>query len=272
MKNNVYGRKGLSLYAYFEFNALLKYRHLARELTFRDIKTRYKRSILGVAWTMINPLITTLILYIIFSQIFETNIPNFAIYLLSGLLLWNFFAQSSVAAMRDLVWNSSLLQRVSIPKSVFALAAVGTGLVNLLLAFIPLFLVLAFSGAKFTYSMFFVPVSLLIASLFTLGIGLGLSALAVFFTDIVDMYNILLLAWMYLTPIFYPIEILAPKFHWLIYSNPMYYILETFRMPIYLGVLPPWHILGKAMLSAVLSLLVGGWFFAKKSDEFAYYI
>lgn len=251
---------------------ITKHRHLLSELISRNIKVRYKRSFLGLAWTMINPLFTTLILYIVFSQLFKTSIPQFTIYLLSGLLMWNFFAQSSVAAMRDLIWSGSLLQRVSIPKSAFALAAVGTGLVNLFLAFIPLFLVLLFSGARFTISMFFIPISLLVASLFTLGIGLGLSALAVFFTDIVDMYNILLLAWMYLTPIFYPIEILDPKFHWLIYSNPMYYILETFRMPIYLGVLPPVDIFGKAILAAFLSLLIGGWFFTKKSDEFAYYI
>lgn len=254
------------------FVEIIKYRYFFFELVARNIKVRYKRSFLGLAWTMINPLFTTLILYIVFSQIFTESLPYFALYLLSSLLLWNFFSQSSVAAMRDLIWSGNLLQRVSIPKFAFALAAVGTGLVNLLLGFIPLFIVLVLSGAVFTFSMFFIPVSILIASIFTLGIGLGLSALAVFFTDVVDMYNILLLAWMYLTPIFYPIEILAPKFHWLIYSNPMYYILETFRMPIYLGVLPPWDILGKAMLSAVLSLLVGGWFFAKKSDEFAYYI
>ena len=250
----------------------VKYRYLIRELIFRNIKTRYKRSVLGVAWTMINPLITTLILYIVFSQVFKTSIPKFAIYLLSGLLLWNFFAQSSVAAMRELIWSGTLLQRVPIPKAVFALAAVGTGLVNLFLAFLPLSLVIILSGGRFSLALFFLPISLLIVSLFTLGIGLGLSALAVFFTDIVDMYNILLLAWMYLTPIFYPIEILAPKFHWLIYSNPMYYILETFRMPIYLGILPPLDILGKAILASFLSLLVGGWFFEKKSDEFTYYI
>lgn len=255
-----------------ELRALIRYRTLLGELILRNIKTRYKRSVMGVAWTMLNPLLTMLVLYVVFSQIFAFSVPNYPVYLLSGLLLWNFFAQSTVAAMRELVWSGGLLQRIFIPRALFAVAAMGTGLVNLLLALVPLAIIGLITGVQLSIALLFLPVSLLLAGMFALGIGLGLSTLAVFFTDILDMYQIVLLAWMYLTPIFYPIEILAPKFHWLIAANPMYYILECFRMPIYLGVIPDGSIIANAVITATLSLLLGGWLFARKSDEFAYYI
>jgi len=255
-----------------EVKSLLGYRHLLRELIGRNIKTRYKRSILGVAWTMINPLLTMLVLYVVFSQLFAFSVPHYQVYLLSGLLLWNFFAQSTVAAMRELVWSGGLLQRIFIPRALFAVAAIGTGLVNLLLALILLAILALISGVRLNLAILFLPVSLILASMFALGLGLGMSTLAVFFADVLDMYQILLLAWMYLTPIFYPIEILAPKYHLMIAANPMYYILECFRMPIYLGVLPDTNIFVKALIAATLSLLLGGWLFVKKSDEFTYYI
>lgn len=259
-------------YLFDELHALLRYRSLLGELILRNLKSRYKRSFMGVAWTMINPLLTTLVLYVVFSQLFAFSVPNYPIYLLSGLVLWNFFAQSTVAAMRELVWSGALLQRVFIPRAIFAFAAIGTGLVNLLLGLIPLAVILLVSDVQLSAAIFFLPVSLVLACMFALGVGLGLSTLAVFFTDIVDMYQIILLAWMYLTPIFYPKEILAQKFQWLIDVNPMYYILECFRMPIYLGVLPNLDIIIKAFILATLSLLIGGWLFARKSDEFAYYL
>jgi len=257
---------------YDEVFSLAKYRSLLGELILRNIKTRYKRSFLGVAWTMLNPLLTMLVLSIVFSHLFAYNVPEYSVYLLSGLLLWNFFAQTTVAAMRELVWSGGILKRVFIPRALFAVAAVGTGIVNLVLALVPLGLIMLLNGSRFRMALLFLPVAVVMASMFALGIGLCLSTLAVFFTDVMDMYQILLVAWMYLTPIFYPFEILAPEFHWLIRANPMYYILECFRIPIYLGVLPDPNILVRAILSAVIALLVGSWIFVRKSDEFAYYL
>lgn len=272
MSTKFYDSDARRYYLLDELRALIRYRTLLGELILRNIKTRYKRSVMGVAWTMLNPLLTMLVLYVVFSQLFAFSVPYYPAYLLSGLLLWNFFAQSTVAAMRDLVWSGDLLQRIFIPRALFAVAAMGTGLVNLLLALVPLAIIGFCTGVQFSLAVLFLPVSLILAGMFALRIGLGLSTLVVFFTDILDMYQIILLAWMYLTPIFYPIDILAPKFHWLIATNPMYYILECFRMPIYLGVLPEANIIAKALLAAVLSLFLGGWLFARKSDEFTYYI
>jgi len=174
--------------------------------------------------------------------------------------------------MRDLVWGSKLITRVYIPRTLFAVAAVGTGAVNLGFALVPLGFVVLLSGITFNLSLLFLPVAILLAAMFTLGVGLGLSTLAVFFTDIVDMYQILLLAWMYLTPIIYPIEILAPEFRWVIEINPMYYIIECFRMPIYLGTFPTHTIVIRAGISALVALFVGSLIFSRKSNEFTYYL
>jgi ABC-2 type transport system permease protein len=255
-----------------EIRALIRYKPLLGELISRNIKTRYKRSVLGVAWTMINPMLTMLVLTIVFSQLFAFSVPEYPVYLLSGLLLWNFFAQTSVAAIKDLIWSGGLLKRIFIPRALFAVAAIGTGIVNLLLSLVPLGIIILLTDSPLSWSMLFLPVSILLAGMFSLGIGLGLSTLAVYFTDVLDMYQIILLAWMYLTPIFYPLEILAPEFQWLIKVNPMYYILECFRMPIQLGIIPDTQTLVGASLSAALALLVGSSIFVRKSNEFPYYI
>ena len=255
-----------------EIQSLANYRYLIGELILRDIKTRYKRSLLGVAWTMVNPLLTMLVMTIVFSQLFAFSLPRYPVYLLTGVLLWNFFSETTVSAIRNLIWSSALVRRIYIPKSLFAVAAVGTGLVNLLLALVPLGIIILLTGSQLGLPLLFLPVALLLVSAFSLGVGLAVSTQAVFFTDVVDMYQILLLAWMYLTPIFYPPEIIADKFRWIHYVNPMYYILACFRAPLYLNEFPePRYILG-AVVFALVALVVGGVLFARKSDEFAYYL
>lgn len=250
-----------------EILGLIKYRFLIYELINRNIKIRYKRSFLGVAWTMLNPLLTMMVLTIVFSQLFAYSLPNFSIYLLSGLILWNFFSQSSIAAIRDLVWGGSVLRRIRIPKTVFAVAAIGTGIVNFVFALVPLLLIMIATGVFPTGAIIFLPLALVFASLFSLGIGLALSTFAASFTDVVEMYQILLVAWMYLTPIIYPIEILAENYHKIILFNPMYYILESFRQPIYLGVFPDLEIILGAAVSATVSATIGILIFIRGSDQ-----
>lgn len=255
-----------------EIRALINYRPLLAELILRNIKTRYKRSVLGIAWTMLSPMLTMAVLTIVFSQLFAYSVPQYPVYLLCGILLWSFFSQTTVAAMRELIWSGGLLQRIYVPRGLFAVAATGTGLVNLLLSLIPLGIIVLISGTPITPALIFLPIAILLASLFTLGVGLGMSSLAIVFTDVVDMYQIILLAWMYLTPIFYPVEILAERFQWVIKINPMYYILECFRSPIFSGVIPDAGILLGATASAVVAFLIGGMLFASRSNEIPYYV
>lgn len=255
-----------------EASELWRYRDLLALLIARTIKTRYKRSALGVAWTMLNPLLTMLVLTLVFANLFKSAVVHYPVYLLSGLLLWNFVAQTTTSAMNEMVWSSSLLRRVYVPRAIFSVAAIGTGLVNLCLALIPLAVVALINGAPLTPALLFVPVAAALAAIFALGLGLFLSTLAVFYTDVIDMYQIVLTAWLYLTPVFYPASILPPQMIWILRLNPMAYLIECFRAPIYAGQLPSLPTVFSAALAAALSLGLGWWAFSRKADEFAYRI
>ncbi len=257
-----------------ELREILNYRYLILQLVRRDILTRYKRSFLGVAWTMLNPLGMMLVWTIAFSQFFKTaDLPSYPSFVLNGLLAWTFFSQTTTASMVNLVWGGNLLNRIYIPRVSFAIAAMGTGLVNIVLSMIPLMVVMLVTGMTFHLSLLFVPISVLILAAFSLGVGLLISTLAVYFPDIAEMYQIVLTAWMFLTPIMYPEEILPQAYRAYITTlNPMYHLVKLFRIPIYYGRLPD---LMEFLIPLIISLtvLIIGWMvFTRKSDEFAYRI
>lgn len=252
--------------------ALLHYRDLIRQLISRSIKTRYKRSVLGVAWTMLNPLLSMLVLTLVFSGIFRYPMQNYALYVLSGLLLWNFFSQTTTAAMGDLIWSGGLISRIFIPKSVFAVAAVGTGLVNIILALIPYLLISAFTGGTITAAVLFLPVPVLLTACFALGVGLAVSSLAIYFPDIVPMYEVVLTAWMYLTPAIYPLELVPDNIQELIKLNPMYTFIQLFRVVLYEGRLPDVSMLLQAAGIGIAGLLTGWVLFNRKAREYSYRI
>jgi ABC-type polysaccharide/polyol phosphate export permease len=255
-----------------EFRQIYRYRFLISQLLRRDIVTRYKRSVLGIAWTMLNPLGTMVVLTIAFSHIFNSA-ENYPAYVLSGLMGWNFFSQASTASMVNLVWGGGLLKRIYIPRTAFAISAIGTGIVNLVLTLIPLFVVMIFIEVPVRLTVLFLPVPVLFMSLFTLGVGLLISTFAVYFPDIAEMYKILLTAWMYLTPVIYPEHILSPTTQKIISTfNPMYGLIKLLRIPLYEGRMPTW---GEVIFPGVISLVVFivGWFvFVNRADEFAYKI
>jgi ABC-type polysaccharide/polyol phosphate export permease len=253
-----------------ELVELWRYRDLVVQLVRRDLVARYKRSLLGVAWTMLNPLGTMVALAVVFSQIFASK-PAYAAYLLSGLVVWNFFAQSTLSAMRQLVSGASLLHRIYIPRTLFAVTAILTCLVNLGLALVPLFLVIVASGLRPGPAILFVPVAVLLLAAFALGVGLLLSTLAAYFLDVGELYELLLPILLYLTPIIYPEEILPGWARaWLVEVNPLYRLIVLFRGPLYEGVWPePAAVLGASLLA--FGVLVIGWVvFTTRADEFPY--
>lgn len=258
--------------AIYELGELWRYRDLLRLLVSSSIKKRYKRSALGVVWTLLNPLLNTLVLTIAFSQLLRFQIENYAIYLLVGLLIWNFFSQTTTHAMNTLVWGSSLIKRIYVPRTIFAVSVLGNGLVNFCLSLIPLALIMFVLGHRFSLTLLLIPLALLILMMFTLGITLLISTMAVFFVDVIDIYGVLLSAWLYLTPIIYPIEIVPERFAMLLRLNPMYYIVGLFRSLIFVGELPPPEFWMVSAAVAVFSLIIGWWIFTTKSDEFAYRI
>jgi len=249
-----------------------KYRDLVRTLVARELKVRYRRSAIGFVWTMLQPLLTMLVMQLVFSAIFRVQLPNYSVYALAGILFWNFFSQSIVASMNSLRGNAQLLQKLPVPKAVFPLATVISGVVNLLFALIPLFVLLLATGHTLAPSLFFLPVSIVLAALFTLGAGLLLSPLAVFFSDVVELIGVLLTLLMYLTPVIYPQEIVPAKMRWVVHYNPIRSILEVFRDPIYLQKVPPLSHLTVSIAIAALAFGLGVWVFRRSSDRIPFYI
>jgi ABC-type polysaccharide/polyol phosphate export permease len=254
---------------------LFKYRDLIAALVARELKVRYRRSAIGFTWTMLQPLLTMVVLQVVFSSLFRFHLAggSYPVYALAGILFWNFFSQSIVASMNSLKTNSPILRKLPVPKEVFPLATVISGVINLLLALIPLLLILLITRQPLHPSLLFLPVSILIAALFTLGAGLLLSPLAVFFSDVVEMISVLLSILMYLTPIFYPMEILKDsKYLPLVRFNPVRSILEVFRDPIFFGKVPPLSHLSVSVGIAVVALALGIWAFRRSSDRIPFYI
>ncbi len=270
ISENIYDSTRRRFPALEELREIINYRNLVVQLVRRDLTTRYKRSVLGVAWTMLNPLGTMLILTIVFANAFGSG-PEYATYVLSGLIAWNFFAQTTNAAMLHLVWGEGLLKRIYIPRTVFSVSSAGTGLVNLTLALVPLVLVMLVTGVPIRPSILYLPVAVLFLACFALGLGLLISTIAVYFADVADMYAIVLTAWLYLSPVIYPPEILPPAIQpWIEILNPMYSLIQNFRIPIYDGVLPPAPMILAAAAIGLFTLVLGWFVFTARADEFAY--
>jgi ABC-type polysaccharide/polyol phosphate export permease len=253
-----------------EFNGLLRYRELVIQLVARNIKTRYKRSALGVAWTMLNPLVMTVILSVVFSEVMRFPVKHYAVYVLSGILAWNFFSQTTLSAMSELRWGGNLINRIYFPRSIFAAAALGTGLINLILSIPPLILVMLVLGMPLRPALLFLPAAILIGALFCFGAGLILSALYMQFADVMEMFQLLLSALYFLTPVMYPLAHVSESYRWVFRLNPVHYMVEIFRRPIYEGRLPAMrHVLVAAAL-ALVTALFGWWFFARRANRLAY--
>jgi ABC-type polysaccharide/polyol phosphate export permease len=271
-KTTVYDSLKRGPVALEELRGLIRYKDLLYQLVRRDIVSRYKRSTLGVAWTMIHPLGMMVVLTIVFSQLFGT-VPAYPAYVLAGLVTWNFFSQTTTAAMTQMVWGSTLLHRIYLPRTAFVVSAIGTGLINSILSLVPLLLIVVIVGLPLRWTILFVPVSILLLAAFSLGIGLLLSAWAIYFPDVADMYQIVLIGWLYLTPVIYPKTVIPESYRfWFFHLNPMYYMVELFRQPIYDGRLPSNDVfIGSAVIST-FTLFVGWLVFSSRADEFTYRI
>lgn len=251
-----------------EAKDLWRYRHLVGEIVARDIKVRYKRSVLGVAWTMLSPLLNMLAMTWVFSLVMRMDVKNFPVYFLTGSIFWAFFAGATSHAASLTIDAAEITKRVYIPRSVFVVSAVGVALVNLCLSLVPLFLIILVTGFPIHASWFFVPVSILIGALFTTGVGLVVFTLASRFVDIKETYLVLVGAWFFVTPIVYTQAMVPERFRFIVRYNPMTYLVEVFRAPLYDGWLPGPKTLAFAALAAVSSLAIGWLFYASRIEEY----
>lgn len=254
-----------------ELRALWRYRGLVHELVVRDIKVRYKRSVLGIAWTMLAPLLNLVALTLVFSTLLKQEIRNYPVYFMTGSIFWLFFSQATSAAASQTQDSNEVAKRIYIPRSVFVASAIGGGLVNLALSVVPLLLILLVTGFPIYSTWAFLPVAVFIETLFAAGVAFFLFTLASRFSDVREMYLVFVQTWFFLTPVLYHPAIVPPKFRFALWLNPLYYLIQTFRKPIYDGVLPSAGLLGASFgLSAIV--FVGGWiYFSNRAERFAFY-
>ena len=254
-----------------EARALWKYRGLVHELVVRDIKVRYKRSVLGIAWTMLAPLLNMVALTLVFSTILKQQIANYPVFFMTGAIFWAFFSQTTSTAASQTQDSNEIAKRIYIPRSVFVASAIGVGLVNLALSIVPLLIILMVTHFPIYTTWFFLPVAVAIETLFAAGVGLWLFTFASRFSDVREMYVVIVQTWFFLTPIVYHPAIVPPKFRFALWLNPVYYLVQTFRKPVYDGVLPS---VALVAVSSSLSLVVfvSGWiYFAKRAERFAFH-
>ncbi|MEJ8303602.1 ABC transporter permease [Saccharibacillus sacchari] len=255
-----------------QFKLVLKYKFLLNELVMRDIKIKYRRSVLGLLWTLLNPLLMMIVLTLVFSNIFRFSIDNFPVYLLCGQLIFNFFSEASNMALPSILSNGSLIKKVYVPKYLFPLSKVFSSLVNLLASFVALLLVMIFTQSQITWTILFVPLPLLYIFLFTLGVSLLLSALSVFFRDIMHLYGVLLTAWMYFTPVFYPLDILPAGIRNIVEFNPLTSFINLFREVVMYNQVPTLSLNLVCLAYSLVMLAVGAYVFYKNQDKFILHI
>lgn len=245
---------------------------LLRELVVRDIKVRYRHSALGLVWTVLNPLLMMVVITIVFSTLFKQNIPNFPIYYLSGSLIFAFNSESTTTALNSIISNASLIKKVYIPKYLFPLSNVLSGLVNLGFSLIAMFIVMLITDAPFHATLLLLPIPIFYTFLFSVGLGILLSAVTVFFRDIAHFYSVFILAWTYFTPIFYPVEILPDAVMKLMQINPMYHLVAYMRSIVLYGVFPSLKENLLCLCLGLLMLALGLFVFYKKQDKFVLYV
>lgn len=250
---------------------LFRYRALLRQLVIREVKLRYKRSVLGFAWTVLNPLLAMVIFTMVFSRMFG-NRPNYSLYVFTALMGWNLFSSGTSRGLDSVVLNGPIIRKVFVPKAIFPVATVISQVVNFVFTLVPLFLLMAVVGASFSLNLLWLPIPLLSLACFALGIALLMGTFNVFFRDVKYFYEAGILAWFYATPIFYPPEIIPDKFKFLLHLNPMYVLLESLRAPIYLAAAPPLEVLIPGLVLSMATLAIGWVIFHRLEDRFIHYV
>lgn len=249
---------------------VLRYRELLALLVARDLKVRYKRSSLGMVWTLLNPLLQMAVYTLVFSTIMRIGIDDYPVFLLAGLLPWTLISVGSVTASTSLLGNQSLIRKVAVPQAVYPLAAVGSKLTDAVLSLPALAILSIALGRPPGLSWIFVPLAFLFAAAFTTGLGLFFSSLSVFFRDVRHLIDVLFQIWFYVTPVFYPanfLENLHPALRTALALNPAAPIVRMFQVSIYEGRTPPMPLVGLAALAAAVSLIAGGLFFVRSEER-----
>ena len=249
------------------------YRDLLIELVTKDVKLKYRRSFVGYLWSILNPLMIMLVMVIVFSSIFRFDIDHYPVYLIIGQTIYNYVNNATVHAIYSVTDNGALLKKVYVPKYIFPLSKVTSDLVDFLFSLGAMVLVMLITGTQFSVYLILLPYVAIQIYVFSLGMGMFLAQASVFFRDIRYIYNVFLTAWMYATPIFYPVTMLPDKIRWIVtHLNPLYYYIEQFRVIVLEQTMPSMVLVSGGCIISLLFLAFGILTFRKSQDKFILYI
>lgn len=249
-----------------------KYRYLLLLLTRNQISKKYRGSILGILWSLLNPLLQMVVLTLIFSSLFKNHIENFPLYMISGRLIYEFFANGTSGTMKSIVDASALIKKVYIPKYLVTISRVLAEFVISLVALIDLVIVMLITKADFSVNILYAPIYLIFLLMFTTGISLLLSTVTIFFRDIEHIYSIFIMMLMYFSAIFYPENIIPQRFQLILQANPIYQFIDGFRNAVYYGQTLDTINLLYCILVGVFSFIIGLFIFEKYQHKFVLHI
>lgn len=253
-------------------HSLYRYQFLIKQLVSRDFKTKYRRSVLGVFWSFLNPLLTMLVQYVVFSTLFRSAIPNYPVYLLSGIVLFNFFNETTTVGLTAITSNAPLITKVYVPKFIYPLTRMLSSSINVAFSLIPLFIVTICTGVMPAASWLLLAYVLLCMMAFALGITYILATMMVYFRDTQFLWTVVSMVWMYCTPIFYPENIIPAPLMPLYRMNPLYQLLKFARISLIDRVSPEPMAYLICLAVGVIPLVLGVWIFQRKQKDFALYL
>lgn len=220
------------------FYDLYKYRTVLGQLVKQQVTLRYRRTVFGFLWTLLNPLLNMAVIATVFSIVLKFQIKDYSIFLFSAIIPWTMFSNSIAQCSQALIINENLIKKIYLPKQLFITANALSVLIDSLLSTVCLFIISLVFGAKLSLALFFLPISFFILFFFTYGLGLILSIASVFLRDMQYLIGVLLQALYFITPVIYPLSAVPDKFRWVFSWNPMFYLIDLFREPIYNSALP----------------------------------
>jgi ABC-2 type transport system permease protein len=254
------------------FSEIAHNRELIVALALQELRVRYKRSVLGFFWALLNPLFMMLILTVVFSTIMRIKIHAYSIFMLSALLPWTLFTQALTYSAETMVGHAHLLKKMYIGKAVFPVAAVLANIVNFAFSMVPLLILVVALRFPLHWTWIYLPIPFMGLLLFSLGCGFFVAAANVFFRDVAHIVQIVLQGWFYLSPVIYSLDFVPHRYQWLFHLNPMIYILNGFRLAIYYGVLPTFLSACMTLGVGLAALSLGYSFFRHYQDSFVFYV
>lgn len=249
-----------------------RYGFLIEQLVRRNFNTKYRQSILGVLWSFLNPLLTMLVQYLVFSTLFRSAIDHFPVYLISGIIVFSFFTECVTLGMDAIVMNASLITKVAIPKLIFPFSRALSSLINFLISLLPLLLLMLLTGVRVSPALLLLPLMIALLFLFALGVTLVMATLNVFFRDTRFLWSVISLLWTYATPIFYPDTIWPEGLRGIFHLNPMYQLIDFLRQIVIAGIPPTPERLLACGAGAFGMLMIGLVVFRRYEEKFVFHL